>query len=142
MSLAQPAAVRDPRSRLRAARRDLFLWTGQVWLAMFFAAAGYAKLTEPADNLIALLGWPAHTSLAFVQGLGAAEVAAALGMVLPGSSAAGRRIVLICAAALTVAAATMLAVHAVRHEIGLAVVNGLLVLLAGLVGGGRARPAL
>jgi hypothetical protein len=142
MSLAQPSAVRDPRTRLRAARLDLFLWTGQVWLAMFFGAAGYAKLTEPAANLVALLGWPAHTSLAFVQGLGAAEVAVALGMILPGSSATGRRIVLICAAALTIAAATMLTVHAVRQEAGLAIVNGLLILLAGAVVWGRSRRVL
>lgn len=141
MSFAQPSAARDPRARQRAARLDLFLWTGQVWLAMFFGAAGYAKLSEPADNLVALLGWPAAVPLAFVQGLGAAEVLAALGMVLPGSSSAARRIVLICAAALTLAALTMLAIHAVRHEAGLAVVNGMLLLLAGLVVAGRSRPA-
>ena len=60
---------------------DQFLWTGQVWLAMFFGAAGYAKLTEPANNLVALLGWPAHAAPPLVQGLGAAEVAVALGMI-------------------------------------------------------------
>jgi hypothetical protein len=141
MSLAQPSVAPDPRARRHAARLDLFLWTGQVWLAMFFAAAGYAKLTEPADNLVALLGWPAHTPLPFVQGLGVAEIVVALGMILPGSSAAGRRIVLVCATALTIAAAAMLAVHAVRQEVGLAIVNGLLVLLAGLVVWGRSRPA-
>lgn len=97
MSVAHPSVPHDPRARRRAARLDLFLWTGQVWLAMFFAAAGYAKLTEPMANLVVLLGWPAHVSPAFVQGLGAAEAVIALGLIPPGSSRTGRRIVLACA---------------------------------------------
>ena len=48
-----------PQARSRAAYRNIALWTLQGWIAMFFIAAGYAKLTEPMSNLIALMGWPA-----------------------------------------------------------------------------------
>ena len=34
------------RSRLNASYRNLTLWTLQGWLAMFFVAAGYAKLSD------------------------------------------------------------------------------------------------
>ena len=40
------------RSRLAASYRNLTLWTLQGWLAMFFIAAGYAKLSEPMTNLV------------------------------------------------------------------------------------------
>ena len=48
-----------PQGRSRAAYRNIALWTLQGWIAMFFIAAGYAKLTEPMTNLINLMGWPA-----------------------------------------------------------------------------------
>ena len=47
------------RSRLAASYRNLTLWTLQGWLAMFFIAAGYAKLTVSLETLTALMSWPA-----------------------------------------------------------------------------------
>ena len=47
-----------PQRRVRAIWINAALWTFQGWLAMFFAAAGFAKLTEPMNHLIVLLGWP------------------------------------------------------------------------------------
>ena len=46
-------------ARSRAAYKNITLWTLQGWIAIFFIAAGYAKLTEPMTNLITLMGWPA-----------------------------------------------------------------------------------
>ena len=51
--------VSSPLARSRAAYKNIALWTLQGWLAMFFIAAGYAKLTESMTNLITLMGWPA-----------------------------------------------------------------------------------
>lgn len=48
--------VSSPRARSRAAYKNIALWTLQGWLAMFFIAAGYAKLTESMTNLITLMG--------------------------------------------------------------------------------------
>ncbi|KAK0350588.1 hypothetical protein LTR94_028423, partial [Friedmanniomyces endolithicus] len=57
-------------ARSRAAYKNITLWTLQGWTAMFFIAAGYAKLTEPMTNLITLMGWPAVAPENFGRGLG------------------------------------------------------------------------
>jgi len=119
------------RSRLSAAQirnraqfRNLALWTLQGWVAMFFVAAGYAKLSEPMDNLIALMTWPAFVSEALVRGVGLVEIVLALGMVAPLVSwNLGRWPLLIASVGLIVLEAAMLVVHAAGSDIGLALTN-------------------
>jgi len=119
--------VSAARARLMASYRNMALWTLQGWIAMFFIAAGYAKLTEPMDNLVALMEWPGLVSQAFVQGLGIAEIVLALGVLAPLVSwRIGRPILVMSAAGLIVLEAVMLGVHALGANIGLAVVNALL----------------
>ena len=115
-------------SRSRAAYRNVALWTLQGWIAMFFIAAGYAKLTEPMTNLINLMGWPAVAPENMVRGV--VEVVLALGVLSPLISwRVGRPLLLTAAAGLTVMEATMLTVHALNQDIGLAVVNAVLLAL-------------
>ena len=54
-------------ARARADYLNIALWTFQGWIAMFFIAAGYAKLSEPMENLIVLMQWPAAAGEAFVR---------------------------------------------------------------------------
>ena len=116
-----------PRARSRAAYRNIALWTPQGWIAMFFIAAGYAKLTEPMTNLINLMGWPAVAPENMVRGLGVVEMILALGVLSPLISwRVGRPLLLTAATGLIVMEATMLAVHAVNQDIGLAAVNAIL----------------
>ncbi len=116
-----------PRARSRAAYRNIALWTLQGWIAMFFIAAGYAKLTEPMTNLINLMGWPAVAPENMVRGLGVVEMILALGVLSPLISwRVGRPLLLTAATGLIVMEATMLAVHAVNQDIGLAAVNAIL----------------
>lgn len=116
-----------PRARSRAAYRNIALWTLQGWIAMFFIAAGYAKLTEPMTNLINLMGWPAVAPENMVRGLGVVEMVLALGVLSPLISwRVGRPLLLTAATGLIVMEATMLAVHAVNRDIGLASVNAIL----------------
>ncbi len=116
-----------PRARSRAAYRNIALWTLQGWIAMFFIAAGYAKLTEPMTNLINLMGWPAVAPENMVRGLGVVEMVLALGVLSPLISwRVGRPLLLTAATGLIVMEATMLAVHAVNRDIGLAAVNAIL----------------
>ncbi|PZT96205.1 MAG: doxX family protein [Brevundimonas sp.] len=116
-----------PRARSRAAYRNVALWTLQGWIAMFFIAAGYAKLTEPMTNLINLMGWPAVAPENMVRGLGVVEMILALGVLSPLISwRVGRPLLLTAATGLIVMEATMLAVHAVNRDIGLAAVNAIL----------------
>lgn len=43
------------------------LWTSQGWLAMFYAAAGFAKLTEPQSSLDVLIPWSTFVDRSLVS---------------------------------------------------------------------------
>lgn len=130
-SLAPSASTRPTLSaaqiRNRAAFRNLTLWTLQGWVAMFFAAAGYAKLTESVSNLTALMNWPAMVSESLVRGIGIVEIVLALGMIAPLLSwKLGRWPLLVSAVGLIMLEAAMLAVHAIGLDLGPALTNVLL----------------
>ncbi|WP_428154132.1 DoxX family protein [Brevundimonas sp.] len=114
-------------SRSRAAYANIALWTLQGWIAMFFIAAGYAKLTEPMTNLINLMGWPAVAPENMVRGLGVVEIVLAMGVLSPLISwRIGRPLLMTAATGLVVLESTMLVVHAMSQDAGLAVVNAIL----------------
>jgi hypothetical protein len=117
-------SITPARARAVAGYRNLALWTLQGWAAMFFFAAGYAKLTEPFDNLVALMNWPALVGENLVRGVGIVEVVLALGMLAPLLSwRFGRWPLLVSAAGLVVLETVMLGVHALGADIGLALTN-------------------
>lgn len=114
-------------SRARTVYANIALWTLQGWVAMFFIAAGYAKITEPMTNLINLMGWPAVAPENMVRGLGVVELVLAMGVLSPLMSwRVGRPLLLTAATGLIVLESTMLIVHALSHDIGLAAVNAIL----------------
>ncbi len=126
-SAAERPPVSAARARTIAGYRNLALWTLQGWAAMFFFAAGYAKLTESFGNLAALMNWPALVSENLVRGVGIVEIVLALGMLAPLVSwKLGRWPLLISAAGLTALEAIMLTVHMVGMDIGLALTNAVL----------------
>ena len=126
--------------KLCATYRNLGLWTLQGWLAMFFIAAGYAKLTEPMGNLISLMHWPAMAADGFVRGLGGLEVALALGLLAPLASwRIGGPALLASAGGLAALTLVMAGVHAIGAEWGLVAVNLILLTMTGAVLIGR-RP--
>ena len=114
-------------ARSRAAYKNITLWTLQGWIAMFFIAAGYAKLTEPMTNLINLMGWPAVAPENMVRGLGVVEIVLAMGVLSPLISwRIGRPLLMSAATGLIVLESTMLVVHALSQDVGLAAVNAIL----------------
>jgi len=118
------------RARLSANYRNLALWTLQGWLAMFFIAAGYAKISEPMINLVTLLNWPAMADEAFVRGLGWFEVMLAVGVLTPLLSwRVGRPVLLVASAGLLALEAVMLGVHLLGADWSLAAVNAALLAL-------------
>ncbi|KQS54085.1 doxX family protein [Brevundimonas sp. Leaf363] len=117
-------------ARLTANYRNLALWTAQGWLAMFFVAAGYAKITEPMVNLVTLLSWPATADVAFVRALGLFEIVLAVGVLTPLASwRLGRPVLLASAAGLLALEAVMMGVHLLGADWGLAGVNAVLLAL-------------
>lgn len=80
---AAPPLEAAAQARMRRTNTNLFLWTLQGWLAMFYIGAGYAKVSEPFDSLVLLLGWPRSAGPELVRLLGLADIGLALGMLLP-----------------------------------------------------------
>ena len=128
------------RSRLAASYRNLTLWTLQGWLAMFFIAAGYAKLSEPLANLVDLMKWPALVAENMVRGLGVAEIVLAVLILAPLVSwKHGRPLLVTAAAGLLALETIMFAVHALGLEFGLALTNVVLIAMTAPVLWMRAR---
>jgi hypothetical protein len=117
------------RARLNQSYRNLTLWTLQGWIAMFFIAAGYAKLSEPMANLVDLMRWPALVAPEMVRGLGIAEIILAVLVLAPLVSwKHGRPLLVVAAAGLLALEVVMLALHATGLDVGPTVTN--LILLA------------
>ena len=113
-----------PQSRAKSDYLNLTLWTFQGWIAMFFIAAGYAKLTESMENLTVLMHWPAMASVSFVRGLGVAEIVLALMVLTPLISwRLGRPLLLTASVGLLALQSIMLILHAMEMDIGLALTN-------------------
>jgi hypothetical protein len=128
------------RSRLNASYRNLTLWTLQGWIAMFFVAAGYAKLSEPMANLIDLMKWPALVSENFTRGLGVAEIVLAVFLLAPLASwKRGRPLLVVAASGLLLLETVMLAIHATGMDVGPAVTNLILIAMTAPVLWMRAR---
>jgi hypothetical protein len=111
-------------ARARADYLNITLWTFQGWIAMFFLAAGYAKLSESMENLIVLMQWPALVSATFVRGLGLAEIVLAVMVLAPLISwRFGRPLLLTATAGLLILQVIALGVHAVGLDLGLSLTN-------------------
>lgn len=122
---AEALAARSPsRVRARAFLNNMILWSLQSWLAMFFIAAGYTKLTEPLPILVQLMGWPLAVEIDTLRALGATEVALALTSLTPLASwRFGRPVLLLSAVGLLSLEVAALTVHALRGDVGLAITN-------------------
>ncbi len=128
------------RSRLNASYRNLTLWTLQGWVAMFFIAAGYAKLSEPLANLTDLMKWPALVSENFTRGLGVAEIVLAVLLLAPLASwKHGRPLLVVAASGLLLLETVMLVFHATGMDVGPAVTNLILIAMTAPVLWMRAR---
>ena len=129
-------------TRWAANYRNLALWTLQGWLAMFFLAAGYAKLTEPMNMLVILLSWPAHVAPEVVRVFGAAEVLLAISVLAPlFSRSLGRPVLVLAAMAMLALETAMLVIHVVSFEWGHVATNLALVLITTTVFMQRTREA-
>ncbi|GAA2734007.1 DoxX family protein [Pedococcus aerophilus] len=63
---------------------NTFVWVLQVLLALVFLLTGVLKLVQPREKLREQMRWVDGFSQEAIRGIGAAEVAGALGLVLPG----------------------------------------------------------
>lgn len=110
--------------RTRRNNTNLFLWTLQGWLAMFYIGTGYAKISEPLENLALLMDWPRLAGSDLVHWLGLADIGLALGMLLPLISwKIGRPVLLGAAAVMVVSQLGFLAYYGLEQRAGMFVIN-------------------
>jgi hypothetical protein len=96
--------------------RHRVLWGVQIVLALIFGSVGGVKISLPIEELIRLFPWVSAAPPVFVRLLGAAELAASVGLVLPMAIGVLPWLTRLTASALAVVMALAAALHTVRGE--------------------------
>lgn len=118
---------------------DTFLWILQWVLAALFAAVGLMKLIQPYEKLAAdpRQGWVNDFSPSVVRLIGLAELAGAIGLVVPGLVNLAEVLTPLAAAGLAIEQVGAAITHQRRSETANIPVNLLLVLANGFIAFGR-----
>jgi uncharacterized membrane protein len=119
---------------------NVFLWIVQGLLAAMFLLAGIAKLTQPRDKLTAQLPWANDFSTPVVRLIGLAELAGALGLILPAATGIATVLTPLAASGLAVIMLLAMAVHARRKEPLAIAFDAVLLIAAVIVVWGRFGP--
>lgn len=67
----------------RETRQGPLVWTAQVVLFLAFLTLGIMRLLMPIEDLARMMTWPAALPEGMVRGIGALEVAGAIGVLVP-----------------------------------------------------------
>lgn len=120
---------------------NVVLWVIAIVLAVAFFAAGLMKLVQPKEKLAASgMGWADDYSAGAVKLIGALEVLAALGLVLPAALDIVPVLVPLAALGLVLVMIGAVVVHARRKETPPIAINAVLLVLAAVVAWGRFGP--
>ena len=120
---------------------NVFLWVLAGVLAAAFLGAGGLKLARTKPQLAAAgQGWVEDFPAGVVKLIGALEVAAAVGLILPAALKIAPILTPLAAVGLILVMAGAVVTHARRHEIPNVAVNVVLAVLAAVVVWGRFGP--
>jgi hypothetical protein len=120
---------------------NVALWIIAGLLAVAFLAGGAVKLTQPKEKLAASgMGFVEDVSAGTVKAIGALEVLAAVGLILPAVLDIAHVLVPLAAVGLVLLMVGAIITHLRRHEAQAIVVNLALLALAVLVAWGRFGP--
>lgn len=120
---------------------DIALWIVAGILAAAFAAAGLMKLTQPKEKLASSgLAWTEDYSPGAVKAIGALEVLAAIGLILPAALDIVPVLVPLAAVGLVLMMLGAILTHARRKESSAIVINVVLLAAAAFVAWGRFGP--
>jgi uncharacterized membrane protein YphA (DoxX/SURF4 family) len=120
---------------------NVVLWIIAGLLAAAFAAAGAMKLTSPKEKLAASgMGWTEDFSAGMVKLIGALEILAAIGLILPAALDIVPVLVPLAALGLVLIMIGAIVTHARRKENQSIGINVVLLLLAAVVVWGRFGP--
>jgi uncharacterized membrane protein len=118
---------------------NIALWVVAGLLAALYLIAGGTKLTQPYEKLTQNpnLGWTNDFSPNAVKAIGGAEVAGALGLILPQVTGIAEWLTPLAAVGLVLLQAGAMRTHLKRGESKMLPVNAVLLLLALVVAIGR-----
>jgi uncharacterized membrane protein YphA (DoxX/SURF4 family) len=120
---------------------NVVLWIIAGLLAAVFAMAGLMKIAQPKAKLAASgMAWTEDFSVGAIKGIGALEVLAAIGLILPAALDIAPVLVPVAATGLAVMMLGAALVHARRKENQMIGVNVVLLILAVIVAWGRFGP--
>lgn len=120
---------------------NIVLWIIAGLLAAAFAGAGLMKLAQPKEKLASSgMAWTEDFSSGTVKLIGALEVAAAIGLILPAALGIAPILVPLAALGLVLLMIGAAITHARRKETSNIAVNVVLLLLAAVVVWGRFGP--
>jgi uncharacterized membrane protein YphA (DoxX/SURF4 family) len=119
---------------------NIVLWIVAGLLAAAFLVSGAQKVSRPKEKLRATMPWVEDFSPGAVKAIGALEVLAAVGLILPGALDIAPVLVPLAATGLAVLMAGAIITHIRRKEYQPPVINAILLLLAVFVAWGRFGP--
>lgn len=125
-------------TNVSASRRlNIGLWSAQILLAALYGMVGFMKLTQPIPELTEMMGWPGLVPAAVVRLIGFAELAGALGLILPMVTKILPRLTILAALGLVAVQIGAMATHIGLDEFSVLPVNVVLLALAGFIAQGR-----
>ena len=117
---------------------NLILWIAAGVLAAAFLAAGSMKLMQPKEKLAESgMGWTEDFSLGAVKAIGALEVLAAIGLIVPAALDIAPDLVPFAAVGLIVLMLGAAVTHLRGNETQMVLVHVVLIALAAFVAWGR-----
>lgn len=117
------------------------LWVAQVVLALMFGMAGVMKLMTPMDALATQMAWVGESPELLVRFIAVAEIAGALGMILPAATRIMPFLTPLAGVGFAVIQVLAMGVHLMRGELGVLPINFVLLALALFVAWGCWRKA-
>jgi len=121
---------------------NIGLWVVQALLAAIFLMAGATKLMSGSAELVAMgMGWAENAPSLLIKFIGFAEIAGALGMILPSVTRIMPHLTKMAAVGLAVIMVLAAGLHITRGEFEVVPMNVILFALAGLVIWGRKNKA-
>ena len=119
---------------------NVFLWIVAGLLALAFLFAGVTKLVKPKEQLAEQMGWVEDFSQGTIRMIGALEVLAAIGLVVPPLLGVAPVLAPLAALGLVLLMVGAMITHVRRRELSNVVVNVVLLALAVVVAVGRLGP--
>lgn len=119
---------------------NVTLWILQAVLAAMFGMAGVMKSTQPKDKLAEKLPWVEDFSPGVVKFIGVAELAAALGLILPAALGIAPILTPLAATGLVIIMIGAITTHARRKEPQAIALNAVLLIVAAVIAWGRFGP--